>query len=214
LTKEVSAEQRAKAGRTGAIILAAGGATRMGQLKQLLAYRGSTLLRHSIEQAIGADFQPIVVVVGSNVQALSESIADEPVKTVHNERWETGMGSSIIAGMRALLDSDQGPEAVAILVADQPLVEAKHLTAMCELLSTGTSMVAAQYRGTIGVPAFFKRELFDALLSLTPEAGARKLLRCSDASVTQFPLPEAAVDIDTPEDFERFISAAEFRPRT
>jgi molybdenum cofactor cytidylyltransferase len=215
LTEDVSAERRAKTGRTGAIILAAGAATRMGQLKQLLTYRGTMLLRHSIEQAIGADFQPIFVVVGSKAQMLSESIAGEPVKIVHNERWETGMGSSINAGMRALLESDEIPEAVAMLVADQPLVKAEHLAAMRELLSTaGSPIVAAQYSDTIGVPALFKQELFGALSSLPPEAGARRLLRSSDADVTPFPLPEAGVDIDTPEDFERFISAVETRHRT
>lgn len=179
----------------------------MGQLKQLLAYRGRTLLRHSIGQAIGAGFQPIVVVLGSNAQLLRKSIACEAVKIVHNEQWETGMGSSIRAGMRVLLESDEVPEAVAILVADQPLVRAEHLAAMRELLSgAGNPIVAAQYGDTIGVPALFKEELFSALSSLPPEAGARKLLRSSDADVTPFALPEAAVDIDTPEDFERFIS--------
>jgi molybdenum cofactor cytidylyltransferase len=209
LTEEVPA------GRTGAIILAAGAATRMGQLKQLLAYRGRTLLQYSIGQAIAAGFQPIVVVVGSNAQMLSESIADEAVNIVHNEQWETGMGSSIRAGMRALLASDEVPEAAAILVADQPLVKAKHLAAMRRLLSSaGSSIVAAQYSDTIGVPALFKQELFGALSSLPPEAGARRLLRTSDAAVTRFPLPEAAVDIDTPEDFERLTSEIGSRHRT
>jgi molybdenum cofactor cytidylyltransferase len=209
LTEEVPA------GRTGAIILAAGAATRMGQLKQLLAYRGRTLLRHSIEQAVAAGFRPIVVVVGSNAQMLRRSIAGKAVKIVHNEQWETGMGSSIRAGMRALLERDEVPEAAAILVADQPLVQAKHLAAMRRLLSSAdSSIVAAQYSDTIGVPALFKQELFGALLSLPLEAGARKLLRTSDADVTPFPLPEAAVDIDTPEDFERLISAVGSRHRT
>jgi molybdenum cofactor cytidylyltransferase len=187
----------------------------MGQLKQLLAYRGRTLLRHSIEQAIAAGFRPIVVVVGSNAQMLRRSIAGKAVKIVHNEQWETGMGSSIRAGMRALLERDEVPEAAAILVADQPLVQAKHLAAMRRLLSSAdSSIVAAQYSDTIGVPALFKQELFGALLSLPLEAGARKLLRTSDADVTPFPLPEAAVDIDTPEDFERLISAVGSRHRT
>jgi molybdenum cofactor cytidylyltransferase len=79
---------------------------------------------------------------------------------------------------------------------------------MRQLLSSAeTSIVAAQYSGTIGVPAMFKRELFHELISLPPEAGARSLLRGSDAKVTPFPLPEAAVDIDTPEDFEVLTSA-------
>lgn len=181
-------------------------------MKQLLKARGSTLLQHSIEQAIGAGFQPIVVVLGANSQVLKQSIAGEPVKIVQNDRWDTGMGSSIIAGIQVLLESDEGLAAAAILVADQPMVEAKHLTAMHEQLwAVQTSIVSAQYSETLGVPALFKRELFHALLSLPPEAGARRLLRGSDADVTPFPLPEAAVDIDTREDFERFTSESHRR---
>lgn len=208
--EEVSTERR-----TGAIILAAGAATRMGQLKQLLAYRGRTLLQHSIDQAIAAGFGPIVVVLGSSSQMLRESIAGRTVQIVENEAWETGMGSSITAGMQVLLQNGGVPSAVAILVADQPLIEAKHLVTMRELLfGSETSVVAAQYSDTLGVPALFKQHWFYALSSLSPEAGARSLLRNADADVSPFPLPEAAIDIDTPEDFERFTSAVEFRHRT
>jgi molybdenum cofactor cytidylyltransferase len=180
----------------------------MGQLKQLLVYRGRTLVQHSIDQAVGAGFAPIIVVVGANSQMLCDSIGGQPIEIVQNERWESGMGSSIVAGMQALLKRDQVSSAVAILVADQPLVEVRHLAAMRELLSSSeTSIVAAQYSGMVGVPALFKRELFHALISLPPEAGARSLLRGSYAKVTLFPLPGAAVDIDTPEDFEVLTSA-------
>jgi molybdenum cofactor cytidylyltransferase len=187
----------------------------MGQPKQLLAYRGRTLLQHSIDQAIAAGFAPIVVVVGASSEMVLRSVADPTVVIVQNELWETGMGSSVRAGIHALLKNGEVLSAVALMVADQPLVEAKHLAAMRQLLFAGdASIVAAQYRDTLGVPALFKRELFHALSSLPPEAGARTLVRNSEANVIRYPLPEAAVDIDTPEDFERFISAVEFRRQT
>jgi molybdenum cofactor cytidylyltransferase len=198
---------------TAAIVLAAGAATRMGQLKQMLAYQDGTLLQHAIDQAIGASFEPIIVVLGSKSEMLRDSIANKPVEIVRNESWETGMGSSIGVGIQALLKRDKVPWAAAILVADQPLVETRHLAAMRQLLFTmaESSIVAAEYNGTIGVPAIFRQGLFEALLSLPPGAGARNLLRGSDAKVTMFPLPEAAVDIDTPEDFEAFTSGVQFR---
>jgi molybdenum cofactor cytidylyltransferase len=201
--------------RVAAIILAAGEARRMGQLKQLLTYRGRTLLEHSIDQAVGAGFEPILVVLGSSSHVLRESIAARAVEIVQNDEWQTGMGSSVAAGMQALLKNGRVPSGVAMLVADQPLVEASHLAAMRNLLlGSENSIVAAQYSGSLGVPALFKPELFQALSSLPPEAGARSLFRNPGANVTPFPLPEAAVDIDTPEDFERFTSAAEFRRQT
>lgn len=185
-----------------AVILAAGAATRMGKLKQLLPYRGRTLVEHSIQQAVEGGFHPIIVVVGAEADAVRSTIAVQPVDIVHNRQWQSGMGSSIAAGIRQLQESGAESAAVAILLGDQPLVTAEHLAAMRTLLHTRENpVVAAQYEGTIGVPALFKRELFSMLASLPPDAGARHLLRSSTHGITEFPLPEAAVDIDTPTDF-------------
>lgn len=185
-----------------AVILAAGAATRMGKLKQLLPYRGRTLVEHSIQQAVEAGFHPIIVVVGAEADAVRRAIAAQPIEIVQNQQWQSGMGSSIAAGIRQLKESGAESAAVAIVLGDQPLVTAEHLAAMRTLLHTRENpVVAAQYQRTIGVPALFKRELFSMLASLPPEAGARHLLRTSVVRVTEFPLPEAAVDIDTPADF-------------
>jgi molybdenum cofactor cytidylyltransferase len=181
--------------RAAAVILAAGAATRMGRLKQLLPYRGKTLVEHAVEQALAAAFDPVIVVVGAEGDSVRVALAAQPVLVVENSLWHLGMGSSIAAGVGALPRA----QTVAILLADQPLVEARHLREMRALLDTSDApAVAAQYKGTLGVPALFKLELFEALRSLDPAAGARLLLR---AWAVPFPLAEAAMDIDTPEDF-------------
>jgi molybdenum cofactor cytidylyltransferase len=71
---------------------------------------------------------------------------------------------------------------------------------------SGAAIIAAQYNDTLGVPAIFARKMFGTLLNLPPEAGARHLLRQPGLSVKAFPLPEAAIDIDTPEDLEALLS--------
>jgi molybdenum cofactor cytidylyltransferase len=177
------------------VILAAGAATRMGQLKQLLPYRGKTLVEHAVEQALAAGFDSVIVVVGAEAASVRAALAARPVLLVENSLWHLGMGSSIAAGVGVLPEA----QTVAIMLADQPLVESRHLREMQALLdSIDAPAVAAQYNGTLGVPALFKRELFGALRSLDPATGARALLR---AQAVAFPLPEAAMDIDTPEDF-------------
>jgi len=187
--------------RVAAIVLAAGAATRMGRLKQLLPYRGRTLVEHSIRQAMDAGFEPVIVVVGAEAQAVMAAIAAELVEVARNDAWESGMGSSIAAGMRHVAAGER--DAVAILLADQPLVTSAHLIAMAKLLEpTHIHIVAAEYSGTLGVPAIFKREMFPLLAALPPEAGARHLLREARLQIAVYPLPEAAMDVDTPEDFE------------
>jgi molybdenum cofactor cytidylyltransferase len=177
------------------MVLAAGAATRMGRLKQLLPYRGKTLVEHAAEQALAAGFDPVVVVVGAEAESVRAALAAQRVRVVENSAWHLGMGSSIGAGMEVVLDA----EAVCILLADQPYVEARHLRAMQKLLEESEALaVGAEYNGTLGVPAFFRRELFEELQALKPATGARALLR---RYAKAYPLPQAAIDIDTPEDF-------------
>lgn len=187
---------------TAAIVLAAGAATRMGQLKQLLPYRGELLLGHAVQQAVHAGFLPVVVVVGAQAEAVRDSLARKPVVIVENPAWQSGMGSSISAGMRRLTEGAVPPASIAILLGDQPLVEARHLQAMSGLLDTSdAAAIAAEYGGTLGVPAIFKAEVFEHLASLSPAEGARRLLRHPQFKILSFRLPEAEVDLDTPEDF-------------
>jgi molybdenum cofactor cytidylyltransferase len=184
--------------RVGAVILAAGAATRMGRIKQLLPYRGATLVEHTILTAQKAGFAPVVVVLGAQAVAVGEAVTRTTAERVMNQDWEAGMGSSVTAGVARLLDLD----AVAILLADQPCISATDLTAMCrELEGSEAAVVAASYAGTVGVPAIFRNSLIPMLLQLAPDAGARALLRDKGLNVLRYELPAAATDIDTPEDF-------------
>jgi molybdenum cofactor cytidylyltransferase len=190
-----------------AVVLAAGAATRMGKLKQLLPYRGRTFVQHAIAQALEAKFDPVIVVVGAEAEAVRAAIAKERVHVVHNEYWRSGMGSSLSAGVKRLQQEGFESAAVAVTLADQPLVTVDHLRAMRRQVHlSGAAIIAAQYNDTLGVPAIFARKMFGTLLNLPPEAGARHLLRQPGLSVKAFPLPEAAIDIDTPDDLEALLS--------
>jgi molybdenum cofactor cytidylyltransferase len=182
-----------------AIILAAGEARRMGRTKQLLPLGKGTLVSHTVEVALGAGFTPVIVVVGAEAAVVQAAIAAKPVEIAHNNNWRSGMGSSISAGVCQLQQLQAESAAVAILLADQPLVTSEHLTQMKRLLVTsGAPIIAAEYNGTVGVPALFRRQFLPQLAALTGEGGAKPLLR--DARTVRFELPEAATDIDTPAD--------------
>lgn len=193
-----------------AVVLAAGAASRMGRLKQLLPYKGRTFVQRAITQAIEAHFDPVVVVVGAEADAVRAAIAKEPVHVVGNEDWRSGMGSSVSAGVKRIQQEGFESAAIAIMLADQPLVTAAHLQAMrSQVYLSGAAIIAAQYNNTLGVPAIFARKLFGVLLTLPPEAGARHLFRQPGVRVKEFPLPEAAMDIDTPEDFEALLAGSD-----
>lgn len=179
----------------------------MGKLKQLLPYGDSTFVQHAIRQVLEAQFDPVVVVVGAGAEAIQAAIAKERVHIVYNEHWKSGMGSSVSAGVRRIQEEGFDSAAVAITLVDQPLVTTEHLRAMRrEAHLSGTAVIAAQYNGTLGVPAVFARKMFGTLANLPPEAGARHLLRQPELQVKAFPLPEAAMDIDTPDDLKALLS--------
>jgi molybdenum cofactor cytidylyltransferase len=184
------------------MILAAGAGSRMGALKQLLPFRGGTLLSNAIAQAKEAGFARIAVVIGADAIRVAEAMTGEQIETVENPGWDSGMGSSIRAGMAHMRMHGTLPEVLAILLADQPFVRSTHLMAMRRLQAeSGGTIVAAEYDGCHGVPALFTPALFAMLENLAPEAGARQLLRDGRFPVTSYPLPEAATDVDTPGDF-------------
>jgi molybdenum cofactor cytidylyltransferase len=186
----------------GALILAAGAATRMGRIKQLLPYRGRTLVEHAIQQAQLAGFAPVLVVLGAQAQAVGEAVKRTSAESVVNNNWESGMGSSIVSGVARMLELAPELEAMAVLLADQPYVSASHLAAMARVFeSVSAPILSASYAGTLGVPALFRNAVLSKLHELKPDAGARSLVRQSTGDVHSFDLPEAATDIDTPEEF-------------
>lgn len=185
----------------GCVILAAGSGSRMGALKQLLPYGGGTMLWRAVDTAIEAAFGPVIVVVGAEAATVRDALAHKDVLVAENPEWESGMGSSITAGLRALSALDEPIDALAILLADQPKITARQLSAMRTLLQRSSSdAVAAEYANTVGVPAVFRASCLEQLRNLAPQAGAKGLLTDGRLRVERFPLPEAAVDIDTPED--------------
>ena len=190
--------------KIGAVILAAGGSSRLGQPKQLLSFHGKTLVRGVIDAAREAGCSPLVVVIGNNGEKLHRELAHANVIEVRNAIWQRGIGSSIRSGVQALRDHAPDVEATFLLACDQPAVNGRLIEGMIAThVATKKDIVASSYAGTVGVPALFDRSLFEELLSLGAEAGAKSIILRNSQRVAQFDFPEGAIDIDTLEDWEK-----------
>ena len=187
----------------GIIILAAGASRRMPEPKQLLRFEGKTLLRRAAETALASVAARTIVVLGANFERTRAELEDLPVEIVHNAAWESGMSSSLKAGIERL--KEILPLAAAlIMLADQPFITAAHLNRLAEKFRDprrAPPIVAAEYDQTIGVPALFSPALFDDLSKLSGDEGAKKVLTKHRPLVETVDLPEAAFDIDTAQDF-------------
>ena len=190
--------------RTGVVILAAGASTRMGSAatpKQLLVYKGQTLIRRAAETALASVCRPVVVVLGANAVGVGAEL-DLPVIVCRNREWETGMASSLHAGLEAVLAADADVDAVVVLLCDQPFVTAELIDTLIERRrETGKTIVATEYSDARGVPALFARELFAELRGLSGHEGARQIIRKHADDTVGVPFAGAAIDIDTRDDY-------------
>jgi molybdenum cofactor cytidylyltransferase len=184
----------------GAVVLAAGGSSRLGRPKQLLVHEGRTLVRRSAEAAVAAGCEPVVVVVGAHGEAVATELAGLPVRTVENPEWQVGMGRSLRVGVRALPEVD----AVLVLLCDQLRVDSTHLEALVDtFVRTGSPIVASGYEGARGVPALFSRALLPELEALEADQGARKVIVRDASRVVEVPFPGGGEDVDTAADLSR-----------
>lgn len=186
---------------TGIVLIAAGESRRLGTPKQLLPWSGHTLLRHAALTALEADLGSVTVVLGSNEVACRAALEGLPLEISHNPDWPSGMGGSIAAGVHAL--QADSLEAVIVMLCDQPFVTATTLHELeVEWRRGGCEVVATQAGEILGPPALFSSKRFHRLLELHGHQGAKSILR-DEPSLRWIESPEAAIDVDTAEDWER-----------
>jgi molybdenum cofactor cytidylyltransferase len=188
---------------TAAILLAPGGSRRLGRPKQLLELSGEPLVRRAAETALASRCEKIFVVVGASGDEVSDALVGLDVAVVSNPAWETGMGSSIAAGVGAVASDAAGFQGVLLLLCDQPRLTPSTLNALLEAGERAAEGIAAcAYADTVGVPAFFSRAHWPALSLLPGDRGAKSLLLQHENALHRVPCPAAQVDIDTQADYD------------
>lgn len=190
------------------LLLAAGGSSRLGRCKQLLAIDGEPLVAYQARKLLAVS-DDVVVVTGADGDAVGAALASLPLRVYRHAGWEDGLGSSIAAGVAALGD---GANAALLLLCDQYRVEASALASLLQAWREDTDRVmAARWEEFSGPPVVFPRACFDSLRRLRGAAGARSVIAGSTAPGF-LPLPEAGIDLDTPADLEEFRRYASSAP--
>ncbi len=188
-----------------AIILAAGASRRLGQPKQLLKYRGETLLERALRAAKEAGAFPVLAMLGAHFAPICAMIPFDDAIPVLNDHWEQGISTSIHAGLSEV--DVRAPDASGALVmgCDQPRLTAKHLRSLLRAFAEQKtpSIVASAYSGVRGVPAIFPRSVFSELLALRGDRGAHSLLVQPPCPVIALPFAGGELDIDVPADLEQ-----------
>lgn len=187
--------------RVFAVVLAAGDSSRFGSTKQLQTIDGISLVERAAKLARNVCGDNTILVTGHDSAAVARSAGNAARFVIVNDHYADGMSSSIVAAVSALAHA---AGAILLILADQPLISARHLQSMLDSWSgSGTEIVSTAFADTSGPPVLFPSGTFPALTRLTGDQGARSVLQDPRFTVRTIPFEDAAVDIDTPEDLEQ-----------
>jgi molybdenum cofactor cytidylyltransferase len=187
------------------LVLAAGASRRLGQPKQLLAYRGTTVLGATLDMARSCGFDQLLVTVGGASAQLCSRVDFRGCQVVENEQYASGCASSIGAALGAVDDRSEG---IILLLGDQPEVTSGAVTMLLE--GAGTSPLAVcRYDNAVGHPFWFRRQVFGDLLVLHGDKAVWKLLESRRYPVREVEIDgRIPLDVDTWQDYEALLAAA------
>ena len=182
-----------------AAILAAGAGTRFGDIKQLVRLRGEPVLHQLVANAAFVTGQSVSVVLGAHAQVIAASLRQRAVTIAINRGWEEGIASSI---RTAVQSAPPASAALLLMLGDQVAITADDLRRLHASWRRHPVLIAAAlYEGAPGLPAIFPRWAFNDLLALRGDRDPRAVLRKSIDRVVRVRMENAAIDLDTPEDF-------------
>ena len=185
------------------IVLAAGGSQRMGKPKQLLAWKGTSLIRHTVSTVINSGLDQVIVVIGASEDRIRDELNDLPIEIISNPEWEAGQSTSVQAAISAI--SPNSGSAIFFLV-DQPYLSQSIIHSMVERHAESLApIIAPIIAGQRGNPVLFDRITFQDFHSLQGDVGGRKLFSRYQVSWIEWFDEALLLDIDTDEDYQRLL---------
>jgi molybdenum cofactor cytidylyltransferase len=189
-----------------ALVLAAGGSTRLGRPKQLLPVGHGTLLDATLSAVRRCALDQVVVALGGAAEEVAATVDLTGCDVVRNDAYGTGCSSSIAAALPAVAPTAEG---LVLLLGDQPLVRPSTVATLVER-ARGTDLAVCSYDDGLGHPFWLGRALFDRLSSLHGDKAVWKLVDAAGPSLVTVDVPgPVPVDVDTEDDHRALLAQVE-----
>jgi molybdenum cofactor cytidylyltransferase len=186
------------------VVLAAGGSSRLGSPKQLLAYRGAPLLSATLGTARRCGFDRVLVALGGAAEQIVAQVDLTGVDVVRNPDFGTGCGSSI---RTAIAEVDPAADGIVLLLGDQPGVTTAAVRRLVD--AAGRAPIGiCRYDDGLGHPFWFARGMFAELAALHGDKAVWKLLHSGRYEVVEVPVAgPVPIDVDTLDDYRALLAA-------
>lgn len=186
------------------LVLAAGSSRRLGRPKQLLPYRGGTLLGATLARARSFGLDQLLVTVGGAADDVLDAVDLAGAEVVVNTAFTTGCSSSIAVAVERV---DPASDGIVLLLGDQPEVPAESVARL--LAAVGDApMGACRYADGVGHPFWLGRAVFDELRTLHGDKAVWKLMDARADSAVLVDVPGTVPrDVDTWEDYEALLAS-------
>jgi CTP:molybdopterin cytidylyltransferase MocA len=185
------------------VLLAAGAGSRFGATKQLTPLQGEPMLRRAARIALGSG-RPLLVLGGAQAESVEPSLQGLPLHWHVHRGWADGLGSSIACAITFVQHEWPHASGALLMLADQPQVDLTLLQSLLKMhMDHPADIVAADYGPRRGPPVLFPRGCFAALTALQGDRGAQALLLDPPRPLHSVPAPQAAFDIDRPQDYQQ-----------
>jgi molybdenum cofactor cytidylyltransferase len=185
------------------IVLAAGASRRLGQPKQLLPYRGTTLLGSTLDLARRCGFDQLLVTLGGAADAVLDQVDLSGAEVVDNPEYGEGCGSSVKTAVGRV---DARSDGVVLMLGDQPGVSVRSVYDL--VASVGPAPIGVcRYLDGLGHPFWFSRRMFGELGSLHGDKAVWKLLHSGSYEVSELAVvADVPIDVDTWDDYHLLLA--------
>ena len=184
-----------------AILLAAGQSKRMnGENKLTKEIQGIPLIKHSVKNILASSIDELIIVLGHQKETIEKLInKNEKIKFVFNKDFESGMASSIKAGLNHL---SKNTEAFFICLGDMPMVNSDIYNQLIKSRNH-KDIIVPTYKGQQGNPVLFDNSMKDKVLNISGDVGAKKILELNKAKILNLKINNQSIvkGFNTQDDF-------------